>query len=225
MGGTSAGGLSAHLHAPLLAARMPRARVVAVPDAGWWWDTPAHGPSPTARPWLDLMAPAVALWNASFNPANPAAAACAAANAAAPARCLTQPYQAAFSAVPTFHAQSLYDTANLDYCYHMPCRMAGNHPGTCSAAEVADIQAFAARLRASLVGAARAGDGWFLQGCSQHETSCRAADWFGVATPSGATMNSTFAEWYSGAGAGRAEDAAWPLDASCAPAGFDHGFC
>lgn len=224
VGGTSAGGLAAHLHAPLFAALLPRARVVAVPDAAWWYDTTAHN-STTKRPWLDMMTPAVALWNSSFNPANPAAAACAAANAAAPVRCLTQPYQAAFSSVPTFHAQSLYDIYNLGYCYAMPCHMAGNAPGTCTAAEVADIQGFAARMRASLEGAARAGDGWFLQGCSQHETTCRAADWFGVASPSGATMNSTFAEWYSGMGPGREVDAAWPLDASCQAAGFDHGFC
>jgi hypothetical protein len=224
VGGTSAGGLSVHLHAPLLAARLPRARVVAVPDAGWWWDTPSFA-SPAERPWLDAMTPAVALWNASFNPANPAAAACAAANAAAPARCLTQPYQAAFSTVPTFHAQSLYDSAGLSYCYHMPCRLAGRDAGSCNAEQVAGIQAYAARVRASIEGASREGDGWFLQGCSQHETSCRALDWFGVATPNGKTMNSTFAEWWSGAGPGREVDAAWPLDASCAAASFDHGFC
>ena len=80
--GTSAGGLSAHLHAPLFAARLPRARVVAAPDAAWWWDTPAYN-NPASRPWLDSITPALPLWNISFNPANPAAAACLAANAGA----------------------------------------------------------------------------------------------------------------------------------------------
>jgi hypothetical protein len=49
--GTSAGGLSTHLHAPTIAAalRVPAARVVAVPDAGFWCacsTTPPRPPNP-----------------------------------------------------------------------------------------------------------------------------------------------------------------------------------
>jgi serralysin len=54
--GTSAGGLSAHLHAPLFAARARRARVRAAPDAGFWWDTPAYG-APARRPWAASTPP------------------------------------------------------------------------------------------------------------------------------------------------------------------------
>ena len=219
--GTSAGGLSTHLHAPLFAALLPAARVVAVPDAGYWWDSLAYG-STTDRPWIDALTPALSLWNVSFNPLNPAAAACLAAFPTAAVRCLTQPYQGAFSSVPTFTAQSIYDTANLGYCFRAPCSFAGNAPGSCSPDEVAAIQAFAGRLRASIEGGAKASDGWFFSSCSQHETTCQAADWFGVTTPAGATMNSTFAAWYAG-GVGRAVDVPWPGDATCAS--ITHGFC
>ena len=219
--GTSAGGLSTHLHAPLFAARLPAARVVAVPDAGFWWNSLAYG-STTDRPWIDALTPALPLWNFSFNPQNAAAAACLAAFPSEPVKCFTQPYQSAFSPVPTFTAQSLYDTANLGYCFRAPCSLAGNAPGSCSPDEVAAIQAFAGRLRASIEDASKPGDGFFLSACSQHETTCQAADWFGVRTPGGASMNSTFAEWYSG-GVGRSVDVPWPGDDTCAS--ITHGFC
>ena len=135
---------------------------------------------------------------------------------------LRQPYQSSFSAVPTFTAQSLYDTANLAMCFRAPCSFAGNTPGSCSAEEVAAIQAFSGRLRESIVGAAKASDGYFFSSCSQHETTCQFVDWFGVRTPGGATMNSTFADWYAG-GVGRSVDTPWPGDASCAS--ITHGFC
>jgi hypothetical protein len=169
--GTSAGGLSAHLHAPLFQARLPRARVTALPDASWWWDSVSYDGK--SRPWLDSIGPALPLWNFSFNAANPAAAACRAAHAADPVKCVTQPYQHAFSTVPTFLSQSLYDTANLGYCYRMPCTLAGNADGSCSAAEVAAIQGFAGSLRASIEGALKPADGYFFLSCSQHETSCQ----------------------------------------------------
>ena len=221
--GTSAGGLSTHLHAPLFAARLPRARVTALPDASWWWDSISYDGK--SRPWLDSITPALPLWNASLNPANnPAAAACLAAHADEPVKCVTQPYMHAYSTVPTFLSQSLYDTANLNYCFHMPCGLSGNAPGSCSPAEVAAIQAFAGDLRASIEGALKPTDGYFFLSCAQHETSCQVPDWFGVTAPSGATPNSTFAEWYAGAGPGRAADAPWPGGETC-DYGITHGFC
>ena len=220
--GTSAGGLSTHLHAPLFAARLPAARVVAVPDAAWWWDTLAYG-SKTAHPWVEMFTPALPLWNASFNRDNPAAAACLAAHPNDAVKCVTQPYQSAYSSVPTFHAQSLYDTANLAYCFHAPCSFSGNTPGSCSPSQVDAIQKFSTDLGDSIKGSVKTTDGYFLQSCSQHETSCRYPDYFNVMTPSGATMNSTFTEWYTGQGPGREEDVSWPKDDTCAS--ISHGFC
>ena len=114
------------------------------------------------------------------------------------------------------------DTANLGYCVRAPCSFAGNAPGSCSPDEVAAIQAFAGRLRASIEDASKPGDGFFLSACSQHETTCQASDWFGVRTPGGASMNSTFADWYSG-GVGRSVDVPWPGDDTFAS--ITHGFC
>ena len=220
--GTSAGGLSTHLHAPLFAARLSSARVVAVPDAAFWWDTLAYN-STTVHPWLDALTPALPLWNASFNPANPAAAACLAVYTNDPVKCFTQPYQSAYSNVPTFHAQSLYDVSNLRMCFQAPCQFTGNTPGTCTPVQVTAIQQFARDLGESIKSTVKDTDGYFFQSCSQHETTCRYPDWFSVTTPTGATMNTTFTEWYTGTGAGREQDIGWPNDNSCVS--IAHGFC
>ncbi len=221
--GTSAGGLSTHLHAPTIAAalRVPTARVVAVPDAGWWWDSPAYG-DPVARPWVDMLTPALPFWNATLTSTD--GRACLAANAAAPVRCYTQPYLSAFTSTPTFHVQSLYDTYNLDYCFRFPCALGTS----CNASEVAAAHDFRDRMEASIVGAEAAHgqrDGHALTACYQHEESCRAADWFGI-TIGGQTLEQTFAAWYARGGAdpgAKRADGRWPSDASCA--NITHGAC
>jgi hypothetical protein len=221
--GTSAGGLSTHLHSSFFAARVPSARTVSVPDAAWWWDTLAYN-SATARPILDSFTPAIIVWNATIRGSS--ADACFSANPTAETRvrCWVQPYQHAFSTVPTFHVQSLYDTANLAYCYNIKCSLGS----TCNAEETTAIQSFHLKLLSNIVTAEApfgTRDGHFFTSCSQHEESCRSSDWFGI-TIGGGTMNSTLTEWYLssvGSPSTRRVDVPWPGDATCT--NIVHGSC
>jgi hypothetical protein len=230
--GTSAGGLSTHLHASFFAARVPSARTVAAPDAAWWWDTTAYG-DPSTRPWLQSIQPALQLWNATIR--GPSADACLAANPGeARVRCWTQPYAHYYSTVPTFHIQSLYDTANLAYCFRMPCGLPYTPPSAessgrvCNATEIAAIQDFHTRLLANIVAAEeRFGtrDGHFLTSCSQHEESCRAEDFFGISI-TGVKMSAALSKWYASAGKESVVyvDVPWPGDGTCR-GDLVHGAC
>ncbi len=221
--GTSAGGLSTHLHAPTIKAalRMPGARVVAVPDAGFWWDSPSYA-SAAVRPWIDMIAPALPFWNATLTSAD--GRACLAANAAAPVRCFTQPYLSTYTSTPTFHVQSLYDTYNLDFCFRFPCALGT----TCNASEVDAAHDFRDRMEAAILGAEAVHgdrDGHVLTACYQHEESCRAEDWFGI-TVGGQTPEQTFAAWFARGGGdpgAKRADGRWPSDASCR--NISHGAC
>jgi hypothetical protein len=221
--GTSAGGLSANLHAPTIAAalRVPGARVVAVPDAGFWWDSPSYA-NATVRPWIEMIAPALPFWNATLESAD--GRACLTANAAAPVRCFTQPYLSAFTSTPTFTVQSLYDVYNLGFCFKFPCALGA----TCNATEVAAAHGFRDRMEAAIVGAEAAHgdrDGHILTACYQHEESCRAEDWFGI-TINAQTPEQTFAAWYARGGgdpSAKRADGRWPSDASCP--NVTHGAC
>jgi hypothetical protein len=66
--GTSAGGLSTYMHSSFIRSqlRVTGARLVAVPDAGYWWDTLDY--SGTTHPWLDLINASIpaSLWNATL---------------------------------------------------------------------------------------------------------------------------------------------------------------
>jgi hypothetical protein len=55
--GTSAGGMSTYMHSSFIKSQLqlPHARLVAVPDAGWWWDHAAYGTKDGARPWVDSI--------------------------------------------------------------------------------------------------------------------------------------------------------------------------
>ncbi len=78
--GTSAGGMSTYMQSSYMKSLLtaPNAKLVAVPDAGFWWDTLQYG-SDTARPWLDSMTKSIVpgVWNATLRGNN--------------ARCLSNP--------------------------------------------------------------------------------------------------------------------------------------
>jgi hypothetical protein len=193
--GTSAGGQSTYMHSSFIKSqlRVPGARLVAVPDAGWWWSTRSYA-SADAHPFLDMVTRAMPMWNGTLRGGS--------------GRCLDAPpfgnrnlcfvqpynYPFAFADVEAFVVQSLVDPANLGICYDMPCSLSGSTAGSCSAGEVAAILAFSHALKANITAAQGAfgdRDGHFFDSCSFHEQTCRAMDWYGVKV-AGATMNSTF---------------------------------
>jgi hypothetical protein len=218
--GTSAGGQSTYIQSSFLKSLMPQARVVAVPDAGFWWDHTAYTNN-ASHPVLDSYRASIGpqLWNATLR--GNLAKCLSAPPQGDPAYCYVQPYAYAYLDVPTFAVQSLVDPANLGYCYAMNCRLSGNTPGSCNAAQVAAITEFSHELAGSITTAqAPFGDrdGHFFTTCTYHEESCRFFDWFGV-TVGGQTMNSSFYTWYTqggGASGARMRDVDWPGDATCA---------
>ena len=227
--GTSAGGLSTNLHSSFIKSqlRAPGARLVAMPDAGFWWDTTAYSKT-TVHPWLNLMNGAIveSVWNSTLRGALATCLADLAPQNLA-ARCYTQPYMHAYQVdVPFFVLQSLYDTYNLAYCADLNCDLLNTT--SCSPAQVAAIQTFHTELLGNITSAQAPfaeRDSYFLTACFQHEESCRAYDWYGI-TINGQTPNSTFYNWYTtGVGSDAARiDEPFPSDNTCSY-NVSHGAC
>lgn len=221
--GTSAGGLATYLHASYFAARLPAgAKVVAVPDAGFFFDHTAYN-KPGVHAWLDSLSGAIlpSLWNATLR--GPLAACLDAPPGGVRARCFLPEGSFAWQTVPFFIVNSLFDPANLGIVYGLSC----NLYSSCTPAELAAVQAYSVDLKTAIVATAvPSRDSFFLTACYQHEESCRARDWWGI-TIDQQTMNSTFTDfYYNGVGAAaRRIDVPWPGDATCAPQGFTHGAC
>ena len=190
--GTSAGGMSTYMHSSFIRTqlRAPGARLVAVPDAGFWWDVPRFGGGGSI--WVDNMRVATpsSAWNATLR-GN--LGACLRAPPGGNALlCYTQPNAYAYLDVPTFVVQSMVDPANFGICWGLPCSLKGNTAGSCNAGELAAIQSFSAWMVGNITQAQSAfgaRDGHFITSCNQHEETCRQFDWWGISI-NGRTMNS-----------------------------------
>ena len=229
--GTSAGGMSTYMQSSFIKSKLtaPGAKLVAVPDAGFWWDTLAFG-SDTYRPWLAMMEQAIVptLWNATLR--GSMAKCLDTPPGGNRAKCFSQPYAYSYlDDVPTFVVQSLVDPAGMGFCFKVPCHLNGNTPGSCTAEQLPLIAAYSAELRGNITAAqAKFGkrDGHFLTSCAQHEETCRQYDWFNITIGQGLTMNSTFTKWYTEGGGvegSSAIDVGWPGDDSCRSTA--HGAC
>lgn len=193
--GTSAGGHSTYMHSSFIKSQLkvPTARLVAAPDAGFWWSTRSYS-DPTKHPFLDMITRAMPMWNGTLRGGS---GDCLASPPYGNRNlCFVQPfnYPYAFKDVPAFLIQSLVDPANLGICYDMPCQLNGGTPGSCSTEEVAAIIEYSHTLKANITAAQAtfgSRDGHFFTSCYFHEQTCRAFDWFGVKI-NGQTMNSTF---------------------------------
>lgn len=232
--GTSAGGMATFLSAGYIKSLLknPSARVVAVPDAGFWLDHSFYNHPGQPSPWYEALTVAMGpqLWNSSLRGS---AAACLQdyGPKGEGAKCFfpqhLYPYLTDIDGV--FILQSQFDPANLFYSYGMTCNLAA---GSCSAAEVDAIQAYHLDLQTNITSSIAsngftARDGYFLTSCYQHEESCRPPDWYGI-TIGGQTPNATFYDWYvNGARSpgSRRIDAPWPSDGSCVAQGYKHGSC
>ena len=176
--GTSAGGQSVYMHSSFIKSQLkaPGVRLVALPDAGFWWSTPSYDGK--RHPFLDMVTEAMPMWNGTLRGAS--------------GKCLDsppfgnrilcflQPYNYAFQQdVPFFVLQSLVDPANLGICYAMPCSVSGNTAGSCTPAEVEGILAFSHLLKANITAAQApfgSRDAHFFTSCAYHEESCRFFD-------------------------------------------------
>lgn len=224
--GTSAGGLSTYLHASYIASRLtgPSPNVVAVPDAGFFYDHETYPPGSGKHNWLVSLTAAIApdMWNATLS--GPLAACFLEPPGGLRTRCFLPESSFAWQTVPFFIVNSLYDPANLEISEGLTC----NPYSTCNAQQLAAIKQYAGDLQAAILAViVPSRDSYFFTSCYQHEETCRARDWYGI-TVAGATMNSTLHNfWLNGVGAeSRRIDVPWPGDASCqAQGGAPHGAC
>jgi len=243
LSGTSAGGMSTFVQSSFVKSQLqaPNAKLVAVPDAGWWWDHTQYGDA-SKRVWLDSMTGAIgpSVWNATLRGsmaaclkdaeeeeeeeeeegtvlASASSSAAAVGAPASKAKCFTQPYAYSYMTdVPTFIVQSFADPANIGICYKGPC----SNFDKCTPSQLEDVQKYGQELKQSILTAQTqyaSRDSHFMTSCNQHEETCRVNDWFGI-TIKGQTMNSTFYNWYtkgtSAAGSSALDDA-WPSDHTC----------
>jgi len=191
IGGCSAGGLSAILHADSWAAALPSARVTALPDSGVFaaHDAPGGGYARQMR-WL-ARAAAARLPRA-----------CVAAHAADPAACFFAGAVLPALATPVFALQPLFDSWSLRHV----ARLAPN--------DTAAVNEWGRRARAELGEGllARAGNGAFLDSCLHH-----CGNW-DTARADGYTQAEAHKAWYEGRGERRVfeQRAEHPCAACCA---------
>ncbi len=203
LAGGSAGALATYLHADswrdAIVAASPAARVVAVPDSGFFLDYNASATSRTA------FGAAMRWVFARGNGTGGVPAACLAANAADPARCIFAEEVAKTLRTPTLAQQSTYDSFQVAAILQQP------------ASNASAVNAFgallAARVRAALV-ASSPDHGVFLDSCFHH-----VAEW-GQITIDGDTIATALAAFYGSVGAPGAkrvwaQGEAYPCAACC----------
>lgn len=239
--GTSAGGVVMFEHADEFRARMPPgATVVAMPDAGVFLDAPTAEGVPWYGPTMAGVAP---LWNATLGGGtDPACLAAYGPSSPDAWKCLLAQYLAPFRArpggVPFYVVNSQYDAVSMMAILQVGCSLAV--PGQCSPAQAAAIANYRGWLAGNVTAFidSTADGGYFLHSCWQHESTCRWADWDGIAI-GGVTMMQSFTAWYDGVRAAqgkpplfggtavptRLADGPYGSDTTCQPQGFVHGGC
>lgn len=201
LAGGSAGGLATYLHADswrsAILATSPAAKVVAVPDSGFFLNyNSSHARTfGAAMRWV-------------FNRANGTGgvpAACLAANAADPALCIFAEEVAKTLATPVFALQSTYDSFQVNAILQEP-------PGNATAVNAYGAL-LAARVAADLL-ASSPNHGVFLDSCFHH-----VAEWNEI-TIDGQTVSSALAAFYASVGTPGAkrvwaQGRAYPCKACC----------
>jgi hypothetical protein len=200
VGGASAGGLSAYLHADRWRAALASTRVTALPDSGFFLETDSTGASGanglTPGKFASSMGAMVAMANATAG----LPAACVGALGGEAWRCVFAQEAARHLATPTFALQSAYDS------WQLTNEMAPN-----ASADAAAVNAYGARVRAALGDTllASARHGAFLESCEHH---CFA--WGNIAID-GDVQAAAFAAWYAGARRVWNQSDAYPCAACC----------
>ena len=199
--GNSAGGLATYLHADyisdLVRAVAPAAKVVAVPDSGFFMDVPSYSGNR-------------ALWqsfNSTFafhNATGPGSTNQACLSAKAPSdrwQCVMAPYLLPFIRTPMFVSQSFADSWQSGAVMGLPCL-----PGACSdnateAAVVAYMADFRAQMVAQLAPVIYSSGthGGFISSCYRHGTVAYNGA-FSQWLVQNQTQAATFGEWYTGLG-------------------------
>lgn len=161
--GDSAGGIATWLHVDALAARLPAARTVAVPVAGFYFYAyPYTGPNRTSSVLVDFS-PAnwprlIALWNATAD------ATCVRALTSSPWACMLANYSLPYIAAPVFAAEAQTDKVVILDHDSIPQQYITQPP------ELAYVTAWSHNMSAALsaLKSRGAGHGFFSPACFIH---------------------------------------------------------
>lgn len=196
--GCSAGGLAVYLHCDLFAAMLraagSAARVVCMPDAGFFrmdYDTVAGAPHYTPEQQWVFEAQGVVQMDAG----------CVAAHAGSNDtwRCFFAEANLPFITTPLFVTQDLVDSWQMANVLALPCGMDANGKDPCNATYLAAVQKFRDSMvtaYAPLVGSST--NGGFLSTCYQH-CHQNLQNAFTREQVQGQTVQDTFWNWWSGA--------------------------
>lgn len=191
--GCSAGGLATILHedyvAEVVNAAVPSAVVLALPDAGYFLDHNNTLGHPTWTPlyqWVSQaqnVTPSVDAGCVAHYPPDEAW------------KCFMAQYTAPYLSTPTFFAQDLDDSWQMQNIYQLPCSpFAGK--GNCNATELALVDAYYTDTLAALAPVfANPIHGGFFTACVQHCHS-NINVCFNDEIVQGQSMSQTFTAWY-----------------------------
>lgn len=181
LAGGSAGALSVFLHADAWAAALPRtAKVVGLPDSGFFLAYNASGPAPsftTQMRWL----------YSAMNASGAVPRACAAVNAADPAVCVFAEEVVLTLNTPVFALQPQYD----------PAQVSGILQADASDAVAVNAygELLSERLQSTLLSSSTH-HGVFLESCFHHTR------YWGLVVVDGDTAATAFSTWYASVGRG-----------------------
>jgi hypothetical protein len=183
--GCSAGGLSTYAHADTWAAALPKARVVAMPDSGFFLNYNSTGP---------LTYPARMKWtwdNTNVSGGNMLSPKCLAAHVGYEWFCMFAENLAPTLSTPTFALQSVYDSYQIGAILQRPTN------------DTAAINSFGALLRSRVHTALLSNpkNGAALDACTHH---CGAKSWTNIAFVGidiDHTQGQAFAAWWGGSDA------------------------
>ena len=181
--GCSAGGLSTYAHADTWAAALPKARVVAMPDSGFFLNYAAVGVSPTFPQRMNWT-----FVNANVSGGGLLSPKCTAAHPGEEWLCMFAENLAPTMTTPTFALQSIYDSYQIGSILHA------------NASDAAAVNAYGAilqsRLHAALLSNSK--NGAAIDACYHH---CGANSWANIAFAGidfDHTQGEAFASWCIG---------------------------
>jgi len=221
--GTSAGSLATYLHAEYLRTRLPKtARVVALPDAGFFLDhKTVDGVYNFRQQFQGAIGPS--LWNATSGTNQ---ACISSYNPEEQWHCFFAQYVYPFiSNVPTFVLNSLYDPSQLGgMIYNLGCDP--SKAGNCTDQQLAEMQSYRDDMENTLAAVIdNPRDGLFATACYQHEESCQNFDWDGIKV-NNTLMVQSFTNWYTQTNLPTTKliDIRWPNNPTCV-LNANHGAC
>lgn len=238
LSGTSAGGMAAFTHTELFRSKLSQdTHLVAVPDAGFWFDsTDILGVRQVRR----LLQEAVLFWNTSK--VGPNQQCLDKVGGVFAWQCYLGMYlmEGSFISPPVFVVQSLYDPAQYAMTLALPCP----NLTKCTVSELKVAEKYRNKLQAEITKAiailpaqGTGSNGMFLTACNQHEESCRKQDYEGMLV-AGTSLERALYTWFLDVSEGNAidfersaqtknhsyVDASWPNNPTC-NVGLYHGAC